>query len=183
MQSITIVVARRPIHGKEQEMEAFTEEVKNVVTQFPGHLESTICKPENIYDPEYRIIIKFDSLKNYRLWEQSEEREQLAKKGNEITDEPPQLKIMSGLETWFSMPGESPIKPPEKHKMMVLVWLCLFPLVNLFNWLLNPYIDGWHQLTRTFISTLMIVPIMTYIAMPLMSKAFTKWLYPDLEER
>jgi antibiotic biosynthesis monooxygenase (ABM) superfamily enzyme len=183
MQPITVIVARRPVSGKEREMETFTSNVKNVVSQFPGHLETVICKPSNKNDPEYRIVIKFDTLKNYQHWEQSAEREQLAIKGNAITDETPQLKIMTGLESWFSLPGNSPVKPPAKYKMVVVIWLCLFPLASLFNWLLSPYIYSWPQIGKTFIMTLIIVPIMTYIAMPIMRKTFTKWLYPDIEER
>ncbi len=183
MQPIKVVVARRPVAGKEDAMEAFTNDVKNTVSQFPGHLETVICKPTNTSDPEYRIVIKFDNLKNYQRWEQSAEREQLSKEGNNITDEPPQFKIMTGLETWFSLPGNSPVKPPAKYKMVVVIWLCLFPLVSLFNWLLSPHIYNWPQISKTFIMTLIIVPIMTYIAMPIMRKIFSKWLFPDLEER
>ncbi len=183
MQPITVVVARRPISGKEKEMEAFADDVKNVVSQSPGHLETVICKPDNANDPEYRIVIKFDNLKNYLYWERSQEREQLSKKGNAIADEPPQLKVLSGLETMFSPPGNNLIKAPAKYKMVVVIWLCLFPLASLFNWLLNPHIYSWPQIGKTFIMTLIIVPIMTYIAMPMMRKAFAKWLYPDTEER
>ncbi|MBL1141144.1 MAG: hypothetical protein HND53_03845 [Proteobacteria bacterium] len=183
MQAIKVIVARRPIPGKEAEMDAFATEVKDIVAQFPGHIETTVCKPSNNNDPEYRIVITFDSLKNYRKWESSKERESLAKKGNDITDEPPQFKIMTGLETWFSITSDTSVKPPEKYKMVVIIWLCLFPLASLFNWFLSPFLQDWPFLAKTFISTLTIVLIMTYIAMPIMRKIFTKWLYPDMEER
>ncbi len=183
MQPITVVIARRPVSGKEKEMETFANEVKNVVSQSTGHLETVICKPDNANDPEYRIVIKFDNLKNYLYWERSREREQLSKKGDAITDDPPQLKILSGLETMFSPPGNNPIKAPSKYKMVVIIWLCLFPLASLFNLLLGPHINNWPQIGKTFIMTLIIVPVMTYIAMPLMRKSFARWLYPDTEER
>lgn len=164
-------------------MEAFTNEVKEVVSNFEGHLETTICKPSVAGDPEYRILIKFDCLEHYKKWELSTERDELYAKGNDITDEPPQFKIMTGLETWFSLPGSNPIKPPDKYKMVVVIWLCLFPLVSFFNWLLGPYVYDWHPIGKTFIMTALTVPIMTYVAMPFMRKAFAKWLYPDMEER
>ncbi len=127
--------------------------------------------------------MKFDNLKNYRHWEQSKQRGELAKIGNKITEEPPQIKIMTGLETWFAFPGSSPVKPPPKHKMLVVIWLCIFPLLVVINWLLAPYVGHWSPIARIFVMTLFTIPIMTYIAMPMMRSLFSAWLYPEVKDR
>lgn len=66
-------------------------------------------------------------------------------------------------------------KTPKKWKMMVLSWLCIYPLLNIISFLVIPYLSGLHQLVRTLISTLILVPLMVLLLSILQHK-FRHWL-------
>ncbi len=180
---VTVVIARRPVKGKEAEMETFLEAISKETARFPGYLGVSILCPRNPDDPEYRAILKFDSLRHYRDWEHSEARARWLQVGNAITRDPPHVQILSGLETWFSLPGGVAVPTPPRHKMMVVVWLTIYPISTLLNWLLLPLAGDWPLALRSLVMSLILTPIMTYVALPWVTRRFSRWLYPGISER
>ena len=75
------------------------------------------------------------------------------------------------------MPGEEALVPPPKYKMMVIVWISIFPLSLLLNYGLKPFINEFHIIAQMAIISLVLVTLMTYVAMPLMAKLFHRWLH------
>lgn len=51
-------------------------------------------------------------------------------------------------------------KKSKKWKSMLLTWACIYPTINFILYLIGPYINEYHQLVRTFILTLILVPLM-----------------------
>jgi hypothetical protein len=180
---VTVVIARRPKKGKERELEAFLNGISKDAAHFPGYLGVSLLCPSDPSDPEYRAILKFDSLRNYRSWEESETRRRWLKLGDDITTDPPQIQILSGLETWFALPGAGPLQPPPRYKMMVVAWLAVFPLSALIGYLMGPLSADWPTLLRSFVFSLVLTPIMTYFGIPRMSRLFSRWLYPNAGQR
>ena len=66
-------------------------------------------------------------------------------------------------------------KTPKKWKMMVLSWICIYPLLNIISFLVIPYLSGLPQLLRTLISTLILVPLMVLLLSRL-QRRFRNWL-------
>lgn len=64
---------------------------------------------------------------------------------------------------------------PKKWKMMLLVWVSIYPLLNIFFPLLTPYISDFSLPIRLLIMTIVIVPIMSFILGSL-QKRFFFWL-------
>ena len=91
----------------------------------------------------------------------------------------PQMEVLSGLETWFTSADEEAVVPPRKYKMAVVVWLSVFPLSILLNYLLRPMIDELHIVLQIAMISIIIVILMTYFVMPFMAKLFHRWLYSD----
>ncbi len=180
---VTVVIARRPKKGKEREMEAFLDGISKETAEFPGYLGVNFLYPRDTSDPEYRAILKFDSLRHYRAWEESETRHQWLKTGDAISSNPPQIQILSGLETWFALPGGGALQPPPKYKMMVIAWLAVFPLSSLIGYLLGPFAGEWPTLLRSFVFSIILTPAMTYFGIPQVSRFFCRWLYPDAGQR
>ena len=67
-------------------------------------------------------------------------------------------------------------KTPKKWKMMVLSWICIYPLLNIISFLVIPYLSGLPQLLRTLISTLILVPLMVLLLSRL-QRRFRNWLF------
>jgi antibiotic biosynthesis monooxygenase (ABM) superfamily enzyme len=70
------------------------------------------------------------------------------------------------------------MKQPPKWKMAVLIWLGIYPTITLLVLLLFPYMaaHNWPLALRTLALTLIAVPIMTYVAIPLLQKILKGWL-------
>lgn len=64
---------------------------------------------------------------------------------------------------------------PKKWKMMLLVWVSIYPLLNVFFPLLMPYIAHFSTSIRLLIMTIVIVPIMSFILGSLQKRLFI-WL-------
>jgi len=176
--SVTVAIARRVKPGCEPEFEAFLVGVTTACGQFRGHLGTNIFRPVSAADPEYRIIFKFDRLSHLRDWEASEERQYWFAIAEPLTVSPPQIQILTGLETWFTLPGRPAIAPPPRYKMMVVTWLALFPLITMISISLQQFLIPLPLVLRIAITTAISVPIMTYILMPQMTKLCAGWLYP-----
>lgn len=66
-------------------------------------------------------------------------------------------------------------KAPKKWKMMLLTWLFVYPVINILFALLFPIIQEFHQLIKTLILTLILVPLMG-IVLPKLHQRFGDWL-------
>jgi len=173
---VTIIVKRRPKPDRVKEFEEVMSGTTKDAMKFKGHLGANIIRPIKAGD-YYRIVFKFDSMKNYLVWEGSEIRQQWMDRhiGLELGEQ--ELEILSGLETWFSLPGEEALVPPPKYKMMIIVWMSIFPLSLLLNYRLVPLLTELNIITQIAITTLTLVILMTYFVMPLMAKLFHRWLH------
>jgi antibiotic biosynthesis monooxygenase (ABM) superfamily enzyme len=69
---------------------------------------------------------------------------------------------------------DRPVPPkPNIHVTALIVWLTIFPLVVIFSTLLGPMTTNWHPVLRTFVLTLIVVPIAAYWLMPQMFRWYT----------
>jgi len=166
---VTIIVKRRPRPGKEKEFEEVVSGISQAAMAFKGHLGINIFRPTRTTH-YYRIVFKFDSRRNFIAWETSDIRQKWLERFNEVDAGDPQMEVLSGLETWFTSADEEAVVPPRKYKMMVVVWLSVFPLSILLNYLLRPMISELHIALQITIISIVIVLLMTYIVMPLMDR-------------
>ena len=75
----------------------------------------------------------------------------------------------------------APPGPPPKWKFAVIVLLGLYPLliviIPFMGWLFgSPFTITGQFLVRTLATVLVVVPLMVWIAIPLLSKLFRGWL-------
>jgi antibiotic biosynthesis monooxygenase (ABM) superfamily enzyme len=69
------------------------------------------------------------------------------------------------------------MKPPKKWKMAVLIWLAIYPLVTLIFAFGSDLLLSINPLPlRTLIITIVVVPIMVFIFIPLLQKLLKSWL-------
>ena len=173
---VTIIVKRRPKPDHIAEFEKVMSDTTKDAMAFEGHLGANIIRPTKAGD-YYRIVFKFDSMRHYLAWEGSEIRQQWLQRYAEVTVGEHELEILSGLETWFTIPGGEALIPPPKYKMMFIVWMSIFPLSLGLHYCLSPLISHLHTVAQIAIISLILVGLMTYIVMPLMSKLFHRWLH------
>ena len=70
---VTVVISRKVIPGLEYYFEQLAHELCISAARFEGHLGVSVFKP-TAEDHCYRIINKFDCLKNFNRWQQADMR-------------------------------------------------------------------------------------------------------------
>lgn len=66
--------------------------------------------------------------------------------------------------------------PPKKWKMALLIWLFIYPTITLLFVLLGPMMTEWPPYLRTLLLTLILVPLMVFVALPAIHKNFANWI-------
>ena len=63
-------------------------------------------------------------------------------------------------------------------KMALLTWVALWPTVTAVMYTVRPHLQDLSIPLQTGIMTALIVPVMTWVHMPLLTRLFRGWLLP-----
>lgn len=174
---VTLAITRVPRPGCELEWEEVVGEIHRTTRGFPGSLGATVLKPSPGGRRVYRIIVRFDSLVNFQRWESSPDRQRLLKHLQSLESEPVKIEQATGLETWFEASGDMDMKPPQRYKLMIASGIGVYLTITPLLFALGPVLNR----LPLYISTLLVVPVMvpllTYVTMPLITRALKPWLY------
>ena len=77
----------------------------------------------------------------------------------------------------MSVPADAqPPRPPNRHKLVLLTWVGIYPTITFVLWLLLPtLLERCALPVITLIITAIVVPLMSYVVMPALLKAFGEW--------
>jgi antibiotic biosynthesis monooxygenase (ABM) superfamily enzyme len=173
---VTVIFRRRVRAGREAEFETWIHAVSLAAQAFPGHRSTDVIRPAPGARRDYAIIFRFDRLDQAVAWEESPERARWVERARPLCEGETVIERVSGLEFWFTPPPGA--VPAPRWKMAVVTFLALWPLNTLANTLLSPYYADWSYLLRGLVTVGLLVPLMTYVVMPWMTRWFAGWLYP-----
>lgn len=71
----------------------------------------------------------------------------------------------------------------NRLKLSLLVWLAVYPLVTALTLVTSDAVPDAPLLLRTLLTTLVMVPAMTFVIIPSILRAFGPWLTPKPEPR
>ncbi len=146
----------------------------DAASSFPGHLGATWLRAEGSRH-RYYTILNFADEERLDDWMTSEERERWIRRLDGIARE--HRHHTTGLETWFSMPGDA-VPAPGRPKMVLVTLCAVYPLSLVFQWLVVPWTQQFPILVRSAVFPLIVVPVLTYALMPGLSRVLRGWLYP-----
>lgn len=176
---VTKVIDRVPRAGTQSQLEEAIHALTAAVLRYPGQLGVHVTPPAPPHQPGYRVVYKFDTPEHLHAWEESEEQHRLVAVANLYTQGAPHYQILTGLETWFTLPASPHLPPPPRNKMSVVSWLGIFPLVygySLVAGMVLPHATpAW---LRLMLVTIAVVPTMSYVVAPRLTRLFKGWLYP-----
>jgi uncharacterized protein len=175
---VTTTVTRRVLPGHEAMYEAFLEGIIGAARQFPGHLGVEVFRPASAASGEYRTVYRFDSPEHLQAWLDSDVHAAWLERAEPHVIGPMRTEFLTGLETWFTLPGSPATPPPPPYKMALLTWLTIFPLITVVVLLLGPDIKGLALVPRLGVTTAVTVPLMTWVVMPRVTRLLRGWLYP-----
>jgi len=68
------------------------------------------------------------------------------------------------------------MKLSAKLKSSIIIWVGLYPTIHLVSFVLSSSLGSLHFLITSLIETLIIVPLMVYIVIPITEKALSRWI-------
>ncbi len=169
-----MTVARRVAPGRAREFENWVGGILHAAASFPGFLGGGALRPGRLGD-DWHIVYRFASPAQLERWESSRERQEWLARGGGLMDETGVQRV-SGLETWFSLPGRTAPAPP-RWKMALVALLAIIPLVLTMNVLVLPHVVDWPPVARTVLFSGTLTALMTWVVMPRMTRLFGGFLY------
>ena len=179
-EGVTVIVTEQVPDEHRPTFEHELADVIAALVTMPGNLGVNVIRPEKAKEP-YHIIYKFDTPDHLETWRDSETHMHWCKRKSGLTFVPTSVHTLSGLETWFSLPGPM-VTPPPKYKMAFVSWCAIFPIISiLFLTLMPPLATMPFPIPGAGAAlAAAAILLMTYLMMPLATRIFAGWLYPDL---
>lgn len=179
---VTIYISRRIKPGAGEALREWAEGVRATCAGFPGFLGGRTLEPHDNDDGRtFNIVFRFASFEQLRVWEESTERASWYARLQPLIEEE-RVSRLSGYEPWFPPGGtDSEISPPPPPvwKMFIMALMAVYPSVLLVRLLVGDHLDNLPLLLGVFLSCVPVSVIMSYLAMPGLTRVFRKWLYPS----
>jgi hypothetical protein len=68
------------------------------------------------------------------------------------------------------------MKTVPKYKSALMIWVVIYPTINIIMLLLGDRLNTLALPLRTLILTVILVPLMVYVLLPFANKIFGNWL-------
>jgi uncharacterized protein len=180
---VTTTVTRRIKPGHEAAYEAFLAGISGAARAFPGYLGVEVFRPAPRGSGEYRIVYRFDSAAHLHAWLDSAEHAAWLQRAEPHVAGPMRTQVLTGLESWFTLPTQPGVPPPPPYKMALVTWVTIFPLITLVVVAAAPLLGPLPLVARLAVTTGVTVPLMTWVVMPRVTRLLHRWLYPGRRQR
>ncbi|UIR22175.1 antibiotic biosynthesis monooxygenase [Streptomyces spinosirectus] len=172
---VTSVLTWQVRPGREDEFEDWTHGVTRCATRFPGNEGVSWLRPEEGH--RFHAVIRFRDARRLADWLESDERASWhARLAGIATEVDSERQSTTGMETWFSLPGTTTRSPP-RWKMVLTTFLGAYPCTLLIQWLVAPRTALWPLPLRAAVFPVVLLPVLTYLIMPRLSRLLRLWLY------
>jgi antibiotic biosynthesis monooxygenase (ABM) superfamily enzyme len=176
---ITVSVTRIVDPERAKEVAAWARAGQDLLSASPGYLGSGWVRPDP-NSPEWHMLFRFADAASLAAWEASPERAWWVASALGMVEHSPEER-RTGIEGWFDTPASveviaPSVAVPPRWKQMVAIFLVFYPLSVLANWALGPLTAQWPIPLRVLLIVVLVTPVMTYLALPLVTRALRPWL-------
>ena len=183
-ESVTVVFTHTVKPGCEAAYEQWVKGISKAAAGFEGYAGISVLRPNLKERAEHVSILRFNCYDNLEAWMTSEVRQRWLEQVSALTTHlPTHTQILTGLETWFVLPGQPMKTPPPRYKMAILTWVSVYGLLMLLGFTLAPLLSALPAFVRTLIISVIMVVLITYAVMPQLTKMTAKWLYKSKDNR
>ncbi|MDG4862707.1 antibiotic biosynthesis monooxygenase [Streptomyces sp. T-3] len=172
---VTLLIARQVEPGFEETFEKWARGILETAATFPDHLGYGLFRPSSEGAPWF-LVHRFRDAAACERWQESPERAKwfASCEGHQHTEIA--RRELTGMETWFAKPGTTRSTPP-RWKMCISSGIAIFPISLFGNAVIAPHLSGLPLLLRTAPITVLFSVLMTYVAIPAVTKLLRRWLY------
>ena len=176
---VTVAVIRVVKPGCEEAFERALHDFVQDSLHLPGQLGVHILRPApGSGSREYGILRRFENGEARDEFYRSPLFEEWKQKVAGLVEGEPRYERLSGLETWFTLPGRRAIVPPPRWKMALVTLLAVYPASLLLGVTVGRWIKGWPILASSLIIGASMVILLTWVLMPQLTRFLKSWLYP-----
>lgn len=179
-ESIHVAITRRVKPGYDAEFQKALREFIQASFAHTGVLGvGMLVPPPGSDSREYGVLRTFHSQQELEDFYKSPLFKGWQERVKTLTEGEPVYRRLHGLEAWFRNPGQS---NPPLWKMALVTYLGVDVVTTLLFWAIGPLIQNWPFLIRNSAFNVVVVACLTWLAMPLLVRAFNKWLQPKTKE-
>ncbi len=149
--------------------------------RFDGFLGSGWVRP-SAGSTQWHMLYRFASTEALRAWDESEQRRWWLESAEGFVEVSRQEQ-RTGIEGWFDEPSSVDVRDlrpapaaPPRWKQMCAIFLVFFPLSVTANWVFSHLLPDVVMPLRVLASVLAMTPIMTYVALPWITRLLAPWL-------
>ena len=181
IEPVAVLTLRTVKPGCDERFEAVLHDFIARSLHTEGQLGVHVLRPEpGSGSREYGIVRRFSSAEYRDSFYGSSFFLQWESTVAPLTEGGPKRQELSGLETWFTLPGQRSMIPPPRWKMALVTAVAVWPVSLLVPWLLNPLINGLPVPLQALCMAVGIVILLTWAVMPLLVRILSPWLQPRL---
>lgn len=177
---VTVAIIRKVRAGCEVQFEAALHEFIQRSLNEPGQLGVHVLRPSaGSGSREYGILRRFtDTAARDKFYNSAVFRE-WHEMISPLTEGKPRYEHVSGLETWFTLPGQRAIVPPPRWKMALVTLLGVYPASLLLGVTVGRWVKTWPMPISSLIIGALMVILLTWFFMPLLARLLKHWFYPE----
>lgn len=191
---ITVSIRREVDPERISEATAWVQTGVNLAAKYPGFLGSGWVRAGE-GSQVWHMLYRFANEATLEAWEGSAERTWWLSMGEGFVRSE-RSKRRTGIEGWFDDPATGSVPVPDaaasasldelppappRWKQAVTIWLGFFPVNLVFTLLVTAYLPGWNELAvvwKVLVTTLLLTPVMTFWALPFVTRTLRRWLAP-----
>ena len=176
---ITVSITRIVVPERAKEVAAWARAGQDLLSASPGYLGSGWIRPDP-QSPEWHMLFRFADAESLSVWENSPERAWWVASALGMVEHSP-VELRTGIEGWFDEPTSIEVitsRPPvpPRWKQMISIFLVFYPLSLVTNWALSGFTHDWALPLRVLLLVVIVSPIMTYLALPFVTRLLRPWL-------
>lgn len=177
---VAVVVARRPIPGKEAAFEGCQRELLALASKAPGYIDAELFRPVSGSD-EWTLLFRFANADSLEGWMDSPERAEVREQLTELVATEDFQTVGGGLGGWFPEAAAPDQAAPPRWKQAFAVTLGLFPTAWLLSRVTSPLLGDWPATAQLVTNALGVIAL-TWLVMPLLNRLLAGW-YASTDRR
>src|SRR6266436_3275477 len=176
-QPVHVAITRRIKPGREQEFQtALKEFFARSLAESAVHGASMLVPPPGSGSAEYGIIRSFASAAERDAFYASPLYLEWKKRVAPLSDGEPDARELHGLEAFFRANSSA---PPPRWKMAIATYLGVVPVIMGLALTLGRLIRSWNFVLNNLVFNAFVVVLLTWVVMPLITRALQGWLRID----
>ena len=178
---VTVSITRTIAPDHSDEMLAWIRAGSALATRFDGFLGSGWVRPARDSD-EWHMLYRFADDSSLAAWEASPQRQWWLGAAQGLVGES-RVERRTGIEGWFDPPVARDVEDlrpappaPPRWKQACVIFLVFYPLSLVANWAAGHTVADWLLPLRVLAVVLVMTPVMTYVALPWITRRMEWWL-------